>query len=261
MSQQTGKRPAAAKAVPVIVFSGYGINAECELADAFREAGARVDIRHIGDLAAQPWLLDAYQIVGFPGGFSFGDHLGSGKVLASMVRAHLRPALEQLVERGGLVIGICNGFQILVKSGMLPNLEDNWKPEVSLIHNDSGRFEDSWVRCTVNPAASRAWLRSLSELELPIRHGEGRFVYRDEETRHRIRQAGVIALRYQDRNPSQSADDVAGITDATGRILGLMPHPEAFRTPLHHPRWTRGAAAEPTGLAIFRNGVQFAAEL
>lgn len=248
------------RAVPVAVFSGYGINAERELADAFREVGARVDIRHVGDLAAQPRLLDGYRIVGIAGGFSFGDHLGSGKVLASIVRAHLRPALERLVERGGLVIGICNGFQILVKSGMLPNLQGNWEPEVSLIHNDSGRFEDSWVRCSVNAAASTPWLRGLRQLDLPIRHGEGRFVYRDEETRRRIREAGIIAFRYLDRNPNGSADDVAGISDAAGHVLGLMPHPEAFRTPLHHPRWSRGEATEPNGLAIFRNGVQFAAD-
>lgn len=254
--------PAAARArVPVMVLSGFGINAEIELADAFRRAGASADIVHIGDLAAQPRLLEDYRIVGFPGGFSFGDHLGSGKVLASLVRAELRTALQQLVRRGGLVIGICNGFQILAKSGMLPDLDGDWTPCVSLIHNDCGRFENSWTECQIYSAASEAWLRGLGRIELPVRHGEGRFVCADSGVLRQLQSNGRVALRYRGRNPNGSQDGIAGICDPSGRVLGLMPHPEAFCDRLQHPKWTRGSDSEPTGLAILRNGVQFAAVL
>ena len=248
-------------APPAVVFSGYGINAEVELAHALGRAGARVDIVHIADVVSRPQLLDAYRIAAFPGGFSFGDHLGSGKVLATMVRAGLRPALQALVQRGGLVIGICNGFQVLVKAGMLPNLDGRWTPQVSLIHNHSGRFYNGWVSCRVEQNACSAWLRGIENIELPVRHGEGRFVFANQAAREQLQAAGCVALRYRGCNPNGSEDDVAGICDPTGRVLGLMPHPEAYCSRLQHPQWTRGNDSEPTGLTIMRNGVQLAADL
>ena len=256
---------AVANAVRVLILSGYGINAERELADAFAEAGGAPEIRHVSDVVANPETVAQYAIVGFPGGFSFGDHLGSGKALAAIIRAHLLPALTLLVERGGLIIGICNGFQVLVKSGLLPNSSPNSgtaaRQEVTLVHNDSGRFINRWVRCAVNPAASGEWLAGLEEIDLPIRHGEGRFLFGDEEIRSRLLATNRIALRYVGDNPNGSQDDVAGICDPTGRILGLMPHPEAFRANHHHPHWTRGPISGPTGLAIFQNGVRAAGKL
>ncbi|TVR04143.1 MAG: phosphoribosylformylglycinamidine synthase subunit PurQ [Spirochaetaceae bacterium] len=245
----------------VLILSGYGINAERELADAFAEAGGAPEVRHVSDVVANPEVIADYAIVGFPGGFSFGDHLGSGKALAAIIRAHLLPALSGLVARGGLIIGICNGFQVLVKSGLLPNTAGDARQEVTLVHNDSGRFINRWVRCAVNPAASAAWLAGLDQIDLPIRHGEGRFLFGDEEIRSRLQQTNCIALRYVGGNPNGSQDNVAGICDPTGRILGLMPHPEAFRANHHHPHWTRGPVSGPTGLTIFQNGVRAAGKL
>ena len=247
--------------VRVLILAGYGINAELELADAFAEAGGAPDVRHVADVVANPAAIAGYAIVGFPGGFSFGDHLGSGKALAAIIRAHLLPALTQLVENGGLIIGICNGFQVLVKSGLLPNTAGDARQEVTLVHNNSGRFINRWVRCAVNPAASGAWLADLDTIDLPVRHGEGRFLFGDHGTRTRVLATNRVALRYVGQNPNGSQDDVAGICDPTGRILGLMPHPEAFRANHHHPRWTRGPISGPTGLAIFQNGVRAAAKL
>ena len=271
---------------PVCVVTGYGINADEELALAFRMAGADARSVHAGDLVADPGLIGAFRILALPGGFSFGDHLGSGKVLAHLFRRTLRPALEGFVASGGLVIGICNGFQVLVKMGLLPNLSSRWEPEVSLVHNESGVFEDRWVRVVFDPASPCVWTRGLSAMDVPVRHGEGRFVAADDRVLAELDAAHLAAARYAPRdggagpaaypdNPNGSTDGIAGITDRTGRIFGLMPHPEAFLFPENHPEWTRGQGLPrqggPTrghglpphgraggGLAIFQRGVQAA---
>ena len=262
------------------VVTGYGINADEELALAFRMAGAEARRVHAGDLVADPRLLGGFDILALPGGFSFGDHLGSGKVLAHLFRRSLRPAIEGFVGSGGLVIGICNGFQVLVKMGLLPNLSARWEPEVSLVHNESGVFEDRWVRVAFDPASPCAWTRGVSSMDVPVRHGEGRFVAA-EGVLAELGAAHLAAVRYVRRdgsagraaypeNPNGSADGIAGITDRTGRIFGLMPHPEAFLFRENHPEWTRGRArlavgngapswrgrGEGGGLAIFRAGVR-----
>ena len=246
--------------VRTCILTGYGINADYELAEAFESSGAVAERVHVGDLIRDPTRLDRYSIAAFPGGFSFGDHLGSGLALAHVVKQFLRPALEELIERGGLIIGICNGFQVLVKCGLLPNLEGGWRPEVSLIHNDSGVFEDSWVTVRFEPSSPCVWTEGLDTMDLPIRHGEGRFVAGNPEVRSILQEESLIALRYAGRNPNGSEMDAAGITDRTGRILGLMPHPEAAIYPEQHAMWTRERRkCDPesdSGLSIFRNGVQ-----
>ncbi len=244
------------------IITGHGINADRELAAAFRLAGADTEPVHIGDLLEEPQRLDRFHIIGVPGGFSYGDHLGSGKVFGLLMKNSLKGPLAAFVDRGGLIIGICNGFQVLVKMGILPNIGGNWEPEASLIANDSGVFEDSWVEVEF-PAESRCvWTRGLQRRELPIRHGEGRFVTASAEIRRRIAEEGLTAVRYAGRNPNGSEDGIAGICDLSGRVLGLMPHPEAFLTPENHPRWTRSRAAgtviSTTGLDLFRAGVDYA---
>jgi phosphoribosylformylglycinamidine synthase len=254
------------KHVRVCVVTGFGINADRELAEAFLKTGGRPERVHINDLIVKPELMEHFEIIAFPGGFSFGDHLGSGKVFASLFKKHLQGSLIKFLEQGKLVIGICNGFQVLVKMGMLPNLNKDWAQEVSLIHNDSGIFEDRWVTCRVNTDARCVWTKGLSSLELPVRHGEGKFVVKSPEVRRALSEKGLIALTYAGKdgeptcypaNPNGSELDIAGISDTSGRVFGLMPHPEAFLIPYNHPRWTREKIFRAWGLAIFERGIQF----
>lgn len=237
------------------VLTGYGINADDELVRAFSAAGSEVEKTHLTDLIENPKLLEESHILAFPGGFSFGDHLGSGLVLAHLCRQRLKPHLERFVASGRLLIGICNGFQVLVKMGILPNIQGDWSREVSLIHNDTGTFEDSWVPVTFNPESRCVWTAGLSRMELPIRHGEGRFISSSPKVRKLLVENNLIALTYAERNPNGSELDIAGITDPTGRILGLMPHPEAFLSRENHPRWTRETVEEGFGIRLFENGV------
>ncbi len=239
----------------VCVITGFGINADEELAYAFQAAGADAERVHVTDLIERPSLVGSFSILAFPGGFSFGDHLGSGMVFAHLFRRHLKPALESFAAAGGLVIGICNGFQVLVKMGVLPNLSGAWEPEVSLVHNDSGRFIDRWVRVAFDPASPCVWTRDLAGMDLPVRHGEGKLVAKSTAVLDQLESRRLVALRYID-NPNGSVRDVAGICDPTGRIFGLMPHPEAFILAENHPEWTRGGVRVGEGLCIFENGVR-----
>ncbi|MDR1894272.1 MAG: phosphoribosylformylglycinamidine synthase subunit PurQ [Spirochaetales bacterium] len=247
----------------VCVITGCGINADEELKLAFDLAGGEAQGIHIRDLIAKPSLLDPFSILGFPGGFSFGDHLGSGLVFAQTFRRRLEDRLKTFIAGGGLIIGICNGFQALVKMGVLPNLKGRWEREATLLHNDTGVFEDSWLKLKANPDSPCLWTRNLGEIELPIRHGEGRFFPASAGILSEINRLGLAALHYRDRNPNGSAEGIAGICDPTGRIFGLMPHPEAFLIPQNHPRWNRSpseAGEFPLGLEILRRGVEFAAD-
>ena len=239
--------------VRICVITGYGINADVELVDAFRLSGGAPDLVHVNDLIAAPERLKSYSILGFPGGFSFGDHLGSGLVFANLFRRSLKAALDGFVSDGGLIIGICNGFQVLVKMGVLPNLDGSWTPCTSLIHNESGVFTDRWVEIKTQPECGCVWTKEIDTMELPIRHGEGRFITASPDIYEHLEKEHLIALTYSKLNPNGSEGNVAGITDTTGRILGLMPHPEAYPTRENHPVWKEG-----NGLRIFRNGVEAA---
>jgi phosphoribosylformylglycinamidine synthase I len=254
------------KKVDVCVITGFGINADQELAEAFRRTGGAPTRLHVSDLISQPELIDRFAILAFPGGFSFGDHLGSGKVFASLFKKHLRARMDKFLKDGKLVIGICNGFQMLVKMGILPNTNNDWRQEASLIHNDSGVFEDRWVKLASFPGTRCVWTTGLEALELPVRHGEGKFVVQDPAVEQALSGNSLIALTYVSRdkgkpaypeNPNGSLLDIAGITDPTGRVFGLMPHPEAYLTPYNHPRWTRVRPERAAGLLIFEQGVAF----
>ena len=253
----------AARVVRTCVVTGYGINADNELRLAFELAGSEAKRVHIRDLIEHPSSLRQFHIVAFPGGFSFGDHLGSGLVFAGLFKRHLRTELESFLEAGKLIIGICNGFQVLVKMGVLPNTAGDWTPQVTLIHNAEGLFEDSWVRVGFDGGPC-VWTTGIEEMDVPIRNGEGRFVADSPAVLDDLEGRGLIAVRYKGRNPNGSQADVAGITDPSGRILGLMPHPEAFLYPENHPTWTRHRSSDGEafgeGLRIFRNGVDYARE-
>ncbi|MCF7928928.1 MAG: phosphoribosylformylglycinamidine synthase subunit PurQ [Spirochaetales bacterium] len=243
------------------ILTGYGINADRELADAFVRAGAETASIHVQDLIENARLLDSFHILAFPGGFSFGDHLGSGKVLANLFRRNLKEDLDRFVASGKAVIGICNGFQALVKMGLLPNLAGNWEQEVSLVHNDHGLFEDRWVPLVFPSDSNSLWTKGLKETELPIRNGEGRFVVRSGDISRGLRDKGLVAVQYR-KNPNGSLEDIAGISDPSGRILGLMPHPEAFIRAEEHPSWNQREPSphEPSGLSLIKNGVLYAAD-
>ena len=196
VGRRNGGGPVSGRRPTACVITGFGINADEELALAFEMAGGAARRVHVTDLIAEPSLLDEFRILAFPGGFSFGDHLGSGKVFATLFRRNLGPRFAAFVDRGGLVIGICNGFQVLVKMGVLPNLSGDARQEVSLIHNDSGRYEDRWVRVSFEEDSRCVWTRGLKEMDLPVRHGEGRFVTPSPEFLADLRARGLVALRY-----------------------------------------------------------------
>ena len=251
----------------VCVVTGYGINADEELALAFQRAGGDASRVHVRDLIDHPGTLSSYRILAFPGGFSFGDHLGSGKVFATLFRRSLGGAMPAFVRNGGLVIGVCNGFQVLVKAGLLPDTAGAGTQEVSLIHNLSGKFEDRWVRLRFDPASRCVWTRGLPDMEMPVRHGEGRFVTGSAEALSTLGSQGLIAARYVSssggepsypEDPNGSDGHVAGICDRTGRVFGLMPHPEAFLHPENHPEWTARTVTEGEGVRLFVNGVRAA---
>ena len=282
-SAQAGGQPAAG-AVRALVLTGFGINCEEEVAAAYRLAGAEATIVHLNQVLHGQVSIHDFDVLNFPGGFSFGDDLGSGVVLANKLRYRQTGAdgrtlladIRQFIADGKFVLGICNGFQVLVKLGLLPNLGGDVTPEVTLTHNASGRYENRWVTLRVNPAAATPFLKGLTTLEVPVRHGEGRLVVPDAATRAAIEAAGLNCLSYVDANgddtavypfnPNGAALNCAGLTDPSGQVFGLMPHPEAFLSAYNHPDWARRRRAgqkdeEGAGLRIFRNIVEHVAAL
>ncbi len=249
----------------VLVLRAPGTNCDEETARAWELAGAAVETWHVGRVVEEPGTLDAFQVLTLPGGFSYGDDLGAGRILATRLGTVLGDAFARLLDRGGLVLGICNGFQVLVKAGLLPGPDSGAGP-ATLTFNDSGHFESRWVRLSPTPGLC-PFLDSADPIDLPVAHGEGKFVLADPSALDRLEAAGQVVLRYAGldglpssaypANPGGSPGAVAGLCDPTGRVFGLMPHPERFVDPLHHPRWTRlGLDREADGLRIFRNAVR-----
>ncbi len=249
----------------VCVLRTAGTNCDKETAFAFESAGAQVRLVHVNKFISGEDKLADYQILALPGGFSYGDDIAAGKVLANELRSKLREPLEEFIREGKLIIGICNGFQTLVKSGFLPG-NPALEQEASLIINDCGSFRDEWVylnsQVTRSPACRQAgrsqvkcvWAKGLPEvIYLPIAHGEGKFVARDKRSLEALKKNNQIVFKYKD-NPNGSVEDIAGICDRTGRILGLMPHPERHVDIRQHPRWEKTAG----GFLIIKNGVEYA---
>ncbi|MFL5330814.1 MAG: phosphoribosylformylglycinamidine synthase subunit PurQ [Gemmataceae bacterium] len=253
----------------VLILRAPGTNCDGELAFAFERAGAIVEKLHIARLRERPRLLQDYEILAIPGGFTYGDDVAAGKILAVQLSTYFGEALRKFRDAEKLVIGVCNGFQALLKAGLLiPPDEDG--PLATLTNNTQGRFENRWVTLRVSSDKS-PWLTGLEQLYVPIAHGEGRFIARANWILEGLRQAGQVVLQYAGPdgepsdefpfNPNGSQGAVAGMCDATGRVLGLMPHPERHVLGTHHPRWTReGLKEEGDGMAIFRNAVAYFGE-
>jgi phosphoribosylformylglycinamidine synthase len=253
----------------VLVLRAPGTNCDRETAYAFELAGGRADLVHINRLLENPKLALDYQIFCLPGGFSYGDDIAAGRILANQIRHHLQQSLAEFKAASKLILGVCNGLQVLIKSGVLLPDDDSNGPPVTLTWNDSGKFEDRWVHLSVT-ADDCVFLRGAGSLYLPVAHAEGKFVARDRQTLDRMEAEGHLALRYANPgggangdvpyplNPNGSMANVAGVCDDTGRVLGLMPHPERHIDPTHHPRWTRGALKEEgNGLVVFENAVSY----
>ena len=265
--------------VRTLVLTGYGLNCDHETAYAFELAGAKATRVHINALIDGSVSLDDFQIMVFGGGFSWGDDHGAGVVQAVRMKTHLGDKLVAFIEKGNLVIGICNGFQTLVNLGLLPGLGNDYtKRSVALTFNDCGNFRDDWVTLTVNPDANCVFTRNMDQLELPVRHGEGKF-YSDDATLRHLAENNQVVLRYATaqgtpadgkfpENPNGSLLDIAGICDPTGRVFGLMPHPEAYNHITNHPYWTREKedsrrTQKPfheeltPGVKLLKNGVEY----
>jgi len=246
-----------------LIFRTAGTNCDRETVYAFETAGADVDLVHLNRMVESPERLFDYRILVFPGGFTYGDDLGAGTIFANRLRSSLLEPMRQFVEAGGLVLGICNGFQILTKIGMLPGIDG---AKASLVANDSNRFEERWVMLEVTSDRS-AFVRKGDRIYCPVAHGEGKFITPDDATHRALFEHDQVVFRYVGRNgeenpdypmnPNGSRDAIAGISDPTGRVLGMMPHPERHLEPMMHPRWTReGLEERDTGLKLFTNAVR-----
>lgn len=264
--------------VKAIILTGNGTNCETEMAHACKTAGAdSADIVHISDLLYGKKRLDDYTFLNLPGGFLDGDDMGSAKAGANrFLHARIRESHDLLFDRllkfihaGKLILGVCNGFQLMIKLGLLPALDGGYGTQkATLSFNDSGRFEDRWVSLKINAQSPCIYTRGADMIYLPVRHGEGKFIPENPAVLDRIENKnlhalqycnpeGIISMKYPE-NPNGAINAIAGVCDESGRIFGLMPHPEAYVNRVNHPRWTREKLPEEgQGLAIFRNAIHF----
>lgn len=239
--------------VKVLVLTGDGVNCERETANAFELAGASSEIRHINEFIENSDLLESYNILALPGGFSFGDELGSGKVFSLKLKKIFGEKIRRFVDKGGPVIGICNGFQVLTKLDLFTG-----KPVVGLAGNENGKFINKWVTVKIQETPS-IWLKNIYKMKLPIRHGEGRIVFDESINQDSIEDLinkGIFAMKYEG-NPNGSQYSLAGLSDETGLVFGLMPHPEAAVNDALYPG---GVQEGDLGLSIFRNAVNYIQE-
>jgi phosphoribosylformylglycinamidine synthase subunit PurQ / glutaminase len=275
------------KAVKALVLTGYGLNCDYETDYALKIAGADSDRVHINEIISSQkqdarLRLDDYHILVLGGGFSWADDHGAGVIMATRLRYTIGEQIEKFIGKGKLVLGICNGFQALVNLGLLPGIDGDYRSRrVAITYNDSGNFIDTWVRLTVREDTACVFTRGISSLELPVRHGEGKF-FAEQTVIDELFERRQVVMQYADAqgnpaqggwplNPNGSLQDIAGICDSTGRILGLMPHPEAYNHYTNHPDWVakREQLArvgktiereEGEGIAIFRNAVTYIRE-
>ncbi len=261
--------------VNTLIITGFGTNSQLETARTAYLAGSeKVDLAHFSDFVSGFYKLEEYQFLIFPGGFLDGDDLGAAQAAAIRWRylkndkgILLTELLKNFLQKGGLILGICNGFQLLVKLGILPGLNGmDFIRQVSLAPNNSGKYEDRWVKLIANPDSPCIFTRNLPPVLLPVRHGEGKVVA-DPEVLEKIEQKNLIALQYVNPetkiptmeypyNPNGSPLAIAGLTDPSGQVLGLMPHPEAFHHVTNHPGWTRGEV-DPPGTLLFVNAIRY----
>lgn len=272
------------KSIKALVLTGYGLNCDYETDFALKLAGADSQRIHINELIRRYGKdhsqgLEDFHILVFGGGFSWADDHGAGVLMASKLRHHMGEQIERFIKDGKLILGICNGFQCLVNLGLVPGFDNIYRDrKVAVTYNDSGNFIDAWVNLRINPDSPCVFTRGISSLELPVRHGEGKF-YAAQKDIERLFENNQVVMQYADYegrpaqgrwplNPNGSLEDIAGICDPTGRIFGLMPHPEAYNHFTNHPEWTRtrerllrqGDASIPEegeGIKIFKNAVEY----
>lgn len=260
------------KMARAVVLRAAGTNCELETKTACERAGFWTDILHVNRLAEAKELLRNYHLLIIPGGFTYGDDIGAGKVLANEIRCRLGDSFRNFLQEGRLMMGICNGFQVLVKTGLLPDPSVSGEQSVTLTNNDSMRYEDRWVHLKICSRKSE-FIQGKDDaaegvvIQLPVAHGEGKFVSRDTAILKDLERNGQIVLKYVDPsgkeagypwNPNGSPQNIAGICDPTGRVLGLMPHPERFADPLLHPEWmSRGRSAKSDGMRFFDNAFAY----
>jgi phosphoribosylformylglycinamidine synthase len=251
----------------VCVLTGYGINCDNETFTAFELAGFEPKKVHINDVIHKKDSLENYHVLAFPGGFSYGDDIASGKVYANKFRFNLKEDMKKFMDDEKLSIGICNGFQAMAKMGLLPALDGEYfKQQVTLTFNDSGRFEDRWVYLKANPKSPCVFTKGVERVYFPVRHGEGKF-YADEQTLDRIEEKELHVFKYVNAdgseaeypaNPNGALRGIAGLCDDTGHLYGMMPHPEAYLFKTNHPRWTREEVPEiGMGRKIFENALDY----
>jgi len=259
--------------VSVLIITGYGLNCEDESRYAWELAGAEARSVHFNDLLADPGRLHNFSALMFIGGFSYGDHMTSGHVFALRAKHRMSRELEKFIAEGKLIMGICNGFQIIVKLGLLPGLDNEYfTQKLSIMQNDCGMFQNFWVDLRFESNSPCVFTQGVQRISLPVRHGEGKVFTLDKTLLDRIEAAGCVPCRYADpetgeatqeypHNPNGALNAIAGLCDPTGRIFGMMPHPEAYLYPENHPQWELqkqdGILPEHgLGLSIFRNAVQ-----
>lgn len=257
---------------PILIITGHGVNCEAESKRAWELAGAAVTLVHLHDLLDRPATLHDFAGMMFIGGFSYGDHMGSGQVMAQRIRTRVREDLQKFIDDRKLILGVCNGFQVMVKLGLLPGLDGRYFDQtVALMQNDCGTFQNFWVELAFEASSPCVFTRGIDRMPLPIRHGEGKIFTLDKQVLASLEEQGCVACRYLDpvsaepatafpSNPNGSLNAIAGLTDPSGRIFGLMPHPEAYLYPENHPNWDmqvrdQDLPGEGLGLAIFRNAV------
>jgi phosphoribosylformylglycinamidine synthase len=257
----------------ILIVTGYGVNCEAESAHAWKLAGAEPKQVHLNDLLENPDQLADFQAMMFIGGFSYGDHMTSGHVFALRVKHHMQEQLQAFIDAGKLIIGICNGFQVMVKMGLLPGLDGAFfEPKLALMQNDCGTFQNFWCDIRFEENSPCVFTQGLGTILLPIRHGEGKIFTLDAELLDRLEKEGCVAARYVDEenqptqafpaNPNGSLNAIAGLCDPSGRIFGMMPHPEAYLFPENHPNWDQEKLNDQLpekglGLKLFENAVQF----
>jgi len=253
--------------VRTLILRVPGTNCDAETRFAFQQAGAEVSLVHINQLIHGEERLTDYQIMVVPGGFTYGDDISAGKVLANELRLKLGEDILRFIEDGKLILGICNGFQVLIKAGFLPEPSENGSLKLTVSGNDSGRFECRWVYLKVNRESPCVFTKGLDTIYLPVAHGEGKVVAAPE-----VLSRLNVVLYYADEkgntdtgyphNPNGSFNNIAGICDASGRVFALMPHPERHLRGTQHPQWTRlGAREYGDGFPLFRNAVEWAKNL
>ena len=253
--------------VRTLVLRAPGTNCDAEATFAFQQAGAVVTPVHVNQLICGEQRLTDYQILVIPGGFTYGDDIAGGKVLANELKLKLGEDIQRFIEAGGLILGICNGFQVLVKAGILPKIRNSSAPLLTLVTNDSGKFECRWAYLKVNKESPCVFTKDIDGMYLPVAHGEGKFVA-DPEILSKL----DVVLYYTDEhgnsqtgyphNPNGSIGNIAGICDSSGRIFALMPHPERYIRGTQHPQWTRlGAKEYGDGFKIFLNAVKWVKSL